>query len=625
MYEEDRENRNNSEAGYNDRNDEHMEYRSNESRNTENQEVRREQHFAAESGQSSSETWRSAAGESSQGSGGNGAWQNAAGVSEQNSQGSTWQSASQGGSQSSTQASWQSGSAQNNSQNGNGAWQSASAQNSSQSTNEAWQSAPAQNSSQNTNGAWQNSSAQNNSQSVNGAWQNASAQGGSQQADPQTQAHQHHTTGGWAWRRPESSHESHQKPEHAKRSGRSMAGKIAGVTAAAVLFGTVAGGTMFAVNTTGEYLKGQYTTIGQTETQAQVKVAPSDDGSSTTSGAPVTSAIQTDVSSIVEKAMPSVVAINNTMVMQQQTWFGPSQTVEVPSSGSGIIVGQNDEELLIVTNNHVVENSKELTVTFIDNSQVSAAIKGTDSETDLAVIAIPLKDIPSDTMSQIKVATLGDSDALKVGQGVIAIGNALGYGQSVTVGYVSALNREVKAEDQTSRTLLQTDAAINPGNSGGALLNMKGEVIGINAAKYSSTEVEGMGYAIPISQAQDIINELMNKKTRVAVDEADQGYLGIQGQNIDETAASMYGMPRGIYVYKIVEDSAASKSDLREKDIITKFDGQTVRTMADLKDMLTYYKGGDTVNLTVQSLENGQYVERTVQITLGTKPAGETN
>ena len=405
-----------------------------------------------------------------------------------------------------------------------------------------------------------------------------------------------------------------------------MAGKIAGVTAAAVLFGTVAGGTMFAVDTAGEYLKGQYTTIGQTETQAQVKVAQSDEeDSSTTAGAPVTSAIQTDVSSIVEKAMPSVVAINNTMVMQQQTWFGPSQTVEVPSSGSGIIVGQNDEELLIVTNNHVVEDSKELTVTFIDNSQVSAAIKGTDSETDLAVIAIPLKDIPSDTMSQIKVATLGDSDALKVGQGVIAIGNALGYGQSVTVGYVSALNREVKAEDQTSRTLLQTDAAINPGNSGGALLNMKGEVIGINAAKYSSTEVEGMGYAIPISQAQDIINELMNKKTRVAVDEADQGYLGIQGQNIDETAASMYGMPRGIYVYKIVEDSAASKSDLREKDIITKFDGQTVRTMADLKDMLTYYKGGDTVNLTVQSLEDGQYVERTVQITLGTKPADEIN
>lgn len=576
MYDEDRENRNNhSEASYNNRSDEHI-----EARNTESQEVRSQQ-------------------ESMQN--GNGAWKPA----QENSQ--------------NTNGAWQSG-AQTGSQSANGTWQSA--QGSSQNTDGAWQSG-VQTGSQSTNGAWR--SAQENSQSTDSTWQQASGQGTGQQASGAAQESSQRMTGGWAPRRPEFHHESHQKPERAKRNGRSIAGKIAGVTAAAVLFGTVAGGTMFAVNTTGEYLKGHYTTIGQTETQAQVKVAQSDDGSSTTAGAPVTSAIQTDVSAIVEKAMPSVVAINNTMLMQQQTWFGPSQTVEVPSSGSGIIVGQNDEELLIVTNNHVVEDSKELTVTFIDNQQVSAAIKGTDSETDLAVIAIPLKDIPADTMSQIKVATLGDSDALKVGQGVIAIGNALGYGQSVTVGYVSALNREVKAEDQTSRKLLQTDAAINPGNSGGALLNMKGEVIGINAAKYSSTEVEGMGYAIPISQAQDIINELMNKKTRVAVDETEQGYLGIQGQNIDETAASMYGMPRGIYVYKIVEDSAASQSDLREKDIITKFDGQTVRTMADLKDMLTYYKGGDTVNLTVQSLENGQYVERTVQITLGTKPASETN
>ena len=323
--------------------------------------------------------------------------------------------------------------------------------------------------------------------------------------------------------------------------------------------------------------------------------------------------------------MPSVVAINNTMVVEQQTWFGPSQKVEVPSSGSGIIVGQNDEELLIVTNNHVIEDSKELSVTFINNASVNAAIKGTDSESDLAVIAVPLKDIPSDTMSQIKIATLGDSDSLKVGQGVIAIGNALGYGQSVTVGYVSALDREVKTEGETTRNLLQTDAAINPGNSGGALLNMRGEVIGINAAKYSSTSVEGMGYAIPISKAQDIINELMNKRTRTEIEESKQGYLGIQGQNIDETAASMYGMPRGIYVYKIIEGGAAANSDLREKDIITKFDGQTVRTMADLKSMLTYYEGDSTVDLTVQSLENGEYVERTVTITLGFKPAGETN
>lgn len=410
-----------------------------------------------------------------------------------------------------------------------------------------------------------------------------------------------------------------------KKKG-SMAVKVAGVTAAALLFGTVAGGTMFAVNTVGELVKGRYTTESTSEpvTVAQAETS-GNTGSGGNGGVPVTAAIQTDVSAIVEKAMPSVVAINNTMLLQHQTWFGPSQTIEVPSSGSGIIVGQNDEELLIVTNNHVVEDSRELTVTFIDNEPVTAAIKGTDSDSDLAVIAVKLSDIPAETMSRIKVAVMGDSDALKVGQGVIAIGNALGYGQSVTVGYVSALDREVHAEDDTTRHLLQTDAAINPGNSGGALLNMNGEVIGINAAKYSSTEVEGMGYAIPISQAQDIINELMNKKTRVAVDERKQGYLGIQGQNIDETAAAMYGMPRGIYVYRITEDSAASRSTLREKDIITKFDGQTVRTMEDLKEMLTYYEGGDTVNLTVQSLENGEYVERTVEITLGTKPAAETN
>lgn len=414
--------------------------------------------------------------------------------------------------------------------------------------------------------------------------------------------------------------------EPKKRKKGSLARKAGMFTAAAFLFGTVAGGTMFGVNTLGEYLKHQYAPqISATETEARVTLAAPE----TEAGAPadqaVSSMIQTDVSGIVEKAMPSVVAINNTMLMRQQTWFGPSQTIEVPSSGSGIIVGQNDNELLIVTNNHVVQDSKELTVTFINSEQVAAAIKGTDSESDLAVIAVPLKDIPAETMGQIKVATMGDSDALKVGQGVIAIGNALGYGQSVTVGYVSALNREVTAEDATARHLLQTDAAINPGNSGGALLNMKGELIGINAAKYSSTEVEGMGYAIPISQAEDIINELMNKKTRVEVELAKQGYLGIQGQNIDDTAAQMYGMPRGIYVYKIVEDGAAAKSDLREKDIITKFDGQTVRTMADLKQMLTYYEGGNNVTLTVQSLENGQYAERNVEITLGTRPAAEVN
>ncbi len=431
------------------------------------------------------------------------------------------------------------------------------------------------------------------------------------------------------WNRPvnhsQQPYVSNDRGEKPKKKG-SLALKIVGIIAGAFLFGIVAGGTMFAVNTAGEILKRNLAPSVQMETVPEVTVElPSQTQAANPASAAAGSALVMDVSGIVEQAMPSVVAIHNTVAVEQQTWFGPSYTVEVPSSGSGIIVGQNGEELLIVTNNHVVEDSKELSVTFIDDVQVKAAIKGTDSESDLAVIAVAIGDIPSETMGQIKVASMGDSDALKVGQGVIAIGNALGYGQSVTVGYVSALNREVNAEDSTSRTLLQTDAAINPGNSGGALLNMSGEVIGINAAKYSSTEVEGMGYAIPISQAQDIINELMNKKTRVAVEDGKQGYLGIQGQNIDETAASMYGMPRGVYVYRIVEDSAASRSELREKDIITKFDGQTVRSMADLQQMLTYYEGGTTVDLTVQSLVDGQYIERIVTITLATKPAVPEN
>ena len=422
---------------------------------------------------------------------------------------------------------------------------------------------------------------------------------------------------------------SHIPAEPKQRSARkpSVAGKIAGITAAAVLFGTVAGATMFGVNTAGEYLAGKHNkTTAEAEIPVQVGAAETlPDVAVNAGGGTVIQVAQNDVSAIVEQSMPSVVAINNTMLYQQQTWFGQSQTYEVPSSGSGIIVGQNDDELLIVTNNHVVSDSKELSVTFIDNSQVSAAIKGTDSEVDLAVIAVRIKDIQEETMGQIKVANLGDSDALKVGQGVIAIGNALGYGQSVTVGYISALDREIRAEGDTIRNLLQTDAAINPGNSGGALLNMKGEVIGINAAKYSSTEVEGMGYAIPISKVQEIIGDLMNMKTRVTVAEKNQGYLGIQGQNIDENASTMYDMPRGIYVFKIVEGGAAADSDLREKDIITKFDGQTVRSMSELKDMLTYYQGGTTVALTVQSLENGQYVERKVDVTLGYRPTSEAN
>ena len=390
------------------------------------------------------------------------------------------------------------------------------------------------------------------------------------------------------------------------------------VTAAALLFGVVSGGTMYGVNRAASTLFPYQSTeaSASTETIGQTTQIPAANTSTTSSNGVVIE----DVSAIVDATLPSVVSITNTQVYQSNTWFGQSQTYEVPSSGSGIIVGQNDSELLIVTNNHVVSDSEGLTVTFADESTADAAIKGTDSEADLAVIAVPLDSISADTKSKIKAATLGDSDSLKMGQGVIAIGNALGLGQSVTVGHVSALNREIKVDDAT-KTVIQTDAAINPGNSGGALLNSKGEVIGINEAKYADTSVEGVGYAIPISKAKDIIDDLMTRTTKIAVSESEQGYLGIQLQNIDESMAKMYGMPQGVYVYKIMEDSAAAGSDLHEKDIITKLDGEKISNYADLAKLLTYYKSGDTVTLTVQSLVNGSYQEREVQITLKQRPA----
>lgn len=394
-----------------------------------------------------------------------------------------------------------------------------------------------------------------------------------------------------------------------KRGG--FAKKAAALVSGALVFGVIAGSTMVGINwAAGAYGNKNSVEINKAETVSATAPASS---TSTISGI-------NDVSDIVDKAVPSVVAITSKVVYESQTWFGPMQR-EGEGSGSGIIVGKNDDELLIVTNNHVVEGAEALKVTFIDQVAVDAAIKGTDAETDLAVIAVPLKNIAADTLSKIAIASLGNSDTLKVGQGVVAIGNALGYGQSVTVGYISALDRSVQTEDGTNRDLLQTDAAINPGNSGGALLNMQGEVIGINSAKYSSTDVEGMGYAIPISKAQTIIDNLMTRTTRTQVADGEQGYLGIQCKNIDATTSQQLGMPQGVFIYKIVEGGAASQSDLREKDIITKFDGQSIKTYDDLTNMLKYYKGGTTVAVTVQSVENGQYVERNVNITLGKRPA----
>lgn len=433
------------------------------------------------------------------------------------------------------------------------------------------------------------------------------------------------------------SKQQNNRPEHgyrneyretvqAPRKKNSWARKAAGITAAAVLFGTVAGGVMTGVNYVGARLTGlaDITATAPAETEGTTTAQVPETSVASNNGSTTAVSTVTDVSSIAEKAMPSLVAINDTMTVEQNNFFGMPQTYQAQSSGSGIIVGQNDTELLIATNNHVVSGATDMKVTFTDSTQVAAAVKGTDSATDLAIIAVKLSDIPSDTMSKIKVATLGNSDNVKVGQQVIAIGNALGYGQSLTVGYISALDREITDENGIQHTYIQTDAAINPGNSGGALLDLNGNVIGINAAKNASTEVEGMGFAIPISKAQEILNNLMTKKTREAVDESAQGYLGIQGTNIDANASKEYGMPVGIYVYKIVEGGAAANSDLKEKDIITKFDGQSVTNMEELKQMLTYYEGGSTVSLTVQSLVNGSYVEHEVQITLGTKPASNS-
>lgn len=403
------------------------------------------------------------------------------------------------------------------------------------------------------------------------------------------------------------------EPERRRRKKGKLAKTAAGVAAAGILFGCVAGGTMAGINYLAVKLGGQPELSAEAGTQESTEIQTQ---AAETSGTVVQASTGNDVSAIVEKAMPSVVAINNKTLYTTQDWFFGTQQYEVPSAGSGIIVGQSDTELLIATNSHVIENAEEMNVVFIDGSSAPAALKGTDTEADLAVIAVQLKDIPESSLSQIKVATLGDSDSLKLGNGVVAIGNALGEGQSVTVGYISALNKEVDIEGVTKK-LIQVDAAINPGNSGGALLDMNGNVIGINEAKLASTEVEGVGYAIPISYAKDIIDDLMTKTTKVAVDEDEQGYLGVQIQNINSQMAKAYGMPEGIYVYKIVEGQAADNSDLRERDIITAVNGETVKTAEDLQKMLTYYKGGETVTLTVQSLDNGSYVERQVQVTLG--------
>ena len=327
------------------------------------------------------------------------------------------------------------------------------------------------------------------------------------------------------------------------------------------------------------------------------------------------------MSDIAESVMPSIVAITNKSVQEVQNYFdmfgrSGGMQQEVESQGSGIIIGKNDEELLIVSNNHVVADADTLSVGFIDNQAYEAVVKGTDAENDLAVIAVKLSDISEDTMSKIKVATVGDSDSLKVGEQVVAIGNALGYGQSVTTGIVSATNRQV-GDSESENGFIQTDAAINPGNSGGALLNMRGELIGINSAKLASTEVEGMGYAIPVSTASPIMEDLMNRTTREKVSEDQAAALGISGENVDQSISDAYGIPKGVLVAEVTEGGAAQKAGVKEGSVITKFDGTSVSTIEELKNLLSYYAAGETVDMVVKIADNGEYVEQTISITLG--------
>lgn len=331
--------------------------------------------------------------------------------------------------------------------------------------------------------------------------------------------------------------------------------------------------------------------------------------------------VATDVSDIVDASMPSIVAITNVSETQLQNFWGGRETYESTSCGSGIVVSQDDNYLYIATNNHVVEGANSLTVTFCDDATVSAEIKGTDPSTDLAVISVELDSIESETMGNIKVATLGNSDNLRVGEASIAIGNALGYGQSVTTGCISALNREVTISDAESSTnyiaeLIQTDAAINPGNSGGALLNAAGEVIGINSVKYADTDVEGIGYAIPITTAMPIIEDLITKEK---VDEEDSAFLGIAGVDVTSDVSQTYSMPTGVYVAQVTAGSAAEQAGIRKGDIITKFDGKEIGSMEELSLRLQYYKAGTTVDVVVERVMEGEYAEQTISVTLGKK------
>lgn len=416
-----------------------------------------------------------------------------------------------------------------------------------------------------------------------------------------------------------------RKARKNRRSRRNhpLAKKVGTLTLSALLFGSVSAGAFQAVNTLSGYTESRLAASSTSDSESSGHLLKATTISNEQTTNPSASM---DVSSIVKSAMPSIVSITNKSVQEVQNYFSrfgygymQPQLEKTESCGSGIIIGKNDTELLIVTNYHVIEDADTLSASFIDNQVYEAVAKGTNPENDLAVIAVPLESISDDTMNQIAIATIGDSDEMNVGEQVVAIGNALGYGQSVTTGIVSALNRSISSEtgnESESLTYIQTDAAINPGNSGGALLNMKGEVIGINSAKLSSTEIEGMGYAIPTSRASDIIERLMNQTTRTKVDASEQGTIGIQGIDVTSEIQAAYQIPQGIYISKITSGSAAEAAGIRPGSVLTTFDGQTISGVTALQELLQYYKAGESVELLLQVPTGGSYQEQTVTITL---------
>lgn len=434
-------------------------------------------------------------------------------------------------------------------------------------------------------------------------------------------------------------------PSGHRRNQNSFQKKAGATIALAVIFGLVAAVVFQAAN----FAADRFLNTGKSS--VQIKTTDSVDLQETASDDSTADKVLSDsengtVAAVAQASMPSVVAITTVSVQEIPSFFGySSHQYKSASTGSGIIVGDNDDELLIATNNHVVDGATTLSVCFIgddvanaetetvnagDNGDlnvedaVSAKIKGTDADNDLAVVAVKKSDIPEDTLNQIKIAQIGSSDDLAVGQQVVAIGNALGYGQSVTSGWISALNRTISTDDGTNSTgLIQTDAAINPGNSGGALLNMKGELIGINSAKYADSAVEGMGYAIPISKAKPILEELMNRETREKVDSSKKGYLGVSLANLTTEAIEMYNMPTGAFVRSVEDDSPAQEAGICKGDIIVKFDGQKVSDGDDLLDKLQYYKSGEKIEAVVARANNGEYEENTIELTLGTRPDNE--